>query len=277
MPKEIADKRRQALLDSIKRSRSEFESLQDEVEEAKNRYYEDVRALHESGMSIRDIAAHVGVSHQRVHQILGKERPKRRRNISKRLGAAGIIIAIALGVAAMLDQPPPPPRPQRVTLIQQPSITRNDARDIQRFEEAIASGRVRGERWRYLFAHLDGKYCSRFRWSSGPARQGQMCGALPPRDAEISEDMITTSFNPVAKNDYHPVGVFHGIIKSADVSNVEVTDCGGRAIETKVARIPDAEMIAFYAFLPDDVRSVNLTAENLRGDKVVTLKGRGCG
>lgn len=277
MPKEIADKRRQALLDSIKRSRSEFESLQDEVEEAKNRYYDDVRALHESGMSIRDIAAHVGVSHQRVHQILGKERRRRGRNISRGLGAAGIVVAIAIGVAALLDQPPPAQRPQRVTLIQQPLITRNDARDIQRFEETIASGRINGERWRYLFAHLDGKYCSRFRWSSGPANQGQICGPLPPRRAEITEDMITSSLDLVAKNDYHPVGVFHGIIHSADVGNVEVTGCDGRALGTEVARVPGVEMTPFYGFVPDEVRSVNLTVENRRGDKTVTLKGKGCG
>jgi DNA invertase Pin-like site-specific DNA recombinase len=58
------------LVQSVKRSRAEFESQLDELEVAKEEYHEGIRRLYESGASLRWIADELGLSHQRVHQIV---------------------------------------------------------------------------------------------------------------------------------------------------------------------------------------------------------------
>src|SRR5918911_5287527 len=103
MAEGLNDKRHRALLDSVVKARADFESLQDDAEAAKQEYYDAVRALHESGMALREIARHLGLSHQRVHQILGMEAPGKKRRTGKTLGAAGIVVALVLSTIAFLD------------------------------------------------------------------------------------------------------------------------------------------------------------------------------
>jgi hypothetical protein len=278
MSKRISDKRRQALLDDIKRSRSRFEALQDHVEEAKERYYEDVRALHADGMSVRDIADHVGVSHQRVHQILGMGKARRDSKLAKRLGAAGIIFALGLGTAALLDEAVPPAPPERITLVRQPSLTSNDIRDIKRYEEVVASGRAGGKGWRYLFAHLGGNFCSRFRWSPGPRAQGQVCGPLPPRRAPLRKDIGGVTFDPVMRNqrDFNPVPVVYGMLRSADIGEIEVTNCAGNLVDIDVVRLREVGVTLFYGFPPTGTKAANLTVTDLRKEKVVRQEALLC-
>lgn len=51
-------------------ARDTFAAQQEEAERGRLAYYQAVRRLHASGASMRDIAEALGVSHQRVHQIV---------------------------------------------------------------------------------------------------------------------------------------------------------------------------------------------------------------
>jgi hypothetical protein len=56
--------------------------LEDQLEEAKAEYRREVRRLHLTGASMREVAEALGISHQRVHQIIddgGVRRWRRRR------------------------------------------------------------------------------------------------------------------------------------------------------------------------------------------------------
>lgn len=50
--------------------------LEVEMNSAKENYSDAVRKLHESDMSYREIAVRLGVSHQRIHQIVEEKRKK---------------------------------------------------------------------------------------------------------------------------------------------------------------------------------------------------------
>jgi DNA-directed RNA polymerase specialized sigma24 family protein len=57
--------------------------LEDQLEEAKAEYRQKVRRLHLAGASMREVAEALGVSHQRIHQIIeegGVRRWRRRRD-----------------------------------------------------------------------------------------------------------------------------------------------------------------------------------------------------
>jgi hypothetical protein len=89
------------LIEEVKAARDEFDALLDEVDEAKRRYYRGIQRLYEAGMPLREIADAVGLSHQRVHQIVGDASLGRRvsRKIAKHAragGAAGAVILLFL-------------------------------------------------------------------------------------------------------------------------------------------------------------------------------------
>ena len=97
------------LVDDVKEARAEFEARLDDMDVAKERYYETVRRLYKAGMPLREIAEAVGVSHQRVHQIVGEE-PKRVRRVAKRAraGGAALVLVLAAGLwAASTGEPQP--------------------------------------------------------------------------------------------------------------------------------------------------------------------------
>lgn len=61
---------------------SRVSELEDQLEEAKTEYWLAVRRLHLAGASMREVADALGISHQRVHQIIddgGVRRWRRRR------------------------------------------------------------------------------------------------------------------------------------------------------------------------------------------------------
>jgi ClpX C4-type zinc finger len=71
------------LLAAAKAAESRVLALQDQVEGAKAEYRLAVRRLHLAGASMRDVAEALGLSHQRVHQIIdggGVRRWRRRRS-----------------------------------------------------------------------------------------------------------------------------------------------------------------------------------------------------
>ncbi|MGI8791694.1 MAG: ClpX C4-type zinc finger protein [Acidimicrobiales bacterium] len=54
-------------------SRSAFERIEDDLWEARGAYHREIRTLHAGGGSFREIADALGMSHQRVHQIVGED------------------------------------------------------------------------------------------------------------------------------------------------------------------------------------------------------------
>lgn len=62
----------QALADA-QAARERLEALQDEVESARAEYHRAIRRLHLAGASLREIADVLGLSHQRVHQLVGED------------------------------------------------------------------------------------------------------------------------------------------------------------------------------------------------------------
>jgi hypothetical protein len=99
------ERKTQALLDAVKKARAEFEVRQDEVQVAKDAYYRAVRRLHESGMPLREVADALGLSHQRVHQMIAESQDVRKARLARRArraaGAAGaLLIAVGLVVGA---------------------------------------------------------------------------------------------------------------------------------------------------------------------------------
>ena len=100
------------LVEDMKVARAEFEARLDDLDVAKERYYEAVRRLYKAGMPLREIAEGAGVSHQRVHQIVGEEptRSRVRRVVAKRAraGGAALILLLAAGWWAASGAPPQP-------------------------------------------------------------------------------------------------------------------------------------------------------------------------
>ncbi len=58
------------IFDAARAARDRLTQLQADVGVARGEYYERVRRLHAAGGSFREIAAGLGLSHQRVHQIV---------------------------------------------------------------------------------------------------------------------------------------------------------------------------------------------------------------
>ena len=76
----------EAILGEAKEARDRLIAAQREQDDARADYHHAVRRLHASGASMREIAEALGISHQRVHQIVDEEarpmwlrRPPRRR------------------------------------------------------------------------------------------------------------------------------------------------------------------------------------------------------
>jgi hypothetical protein len=76
------------LLEQARAARDQLLSLQHDAETAKVDYHHLIRVLHASGASMREMAEALGMSHQRIHQIVdgGEPEPKSRllRRLSKR-------------------------------------------------------------------------------------------------------------------------------------------------------------------------------------------------
>jgi HD superfamily phosphohydrolase YqeK len=58
-------------IEEARRLRERYEAVLDDAEAARAAYHDALKELHRSEMSLRDIAEQLGMSHQRVHQIVG--------------------------------------------------------------------------------------------------------------------------------------------------------------------------------------------------------------
>ncbi len=105
------------LIQEVKEARAEFEARLDDVDVAKERYYETVRRLYDQGMPLREIAETIGVSHQRVHQIVGEkpQRGKAKRALAKhaRAGSAALVI-VALAASWIASSVNAQPRQEAI-------------------------------------------------------------------------------------------------------------------------------------------------------------------
>jgi hypothetical protein len=92
------------MVDDARRLRDEYEATLDEAESKRFEYHAVVVALHRSGTTYREIAEALGISHQRVHQIVTGERRKTegRSRASKVAIGLVILLALSLGIAAAL-------------------------------------------------------------------------------------------------------------------------------------------------------------------------------
>jgi hypothetical protein len=79
--------------DRVREVRDQYENALDEAEKLRAEYHREVLKLHRSGMSLREIAQELGISHQRVHQIVGVSEPS-----PKKWGrtAGGVAVAVLL-------------------------------------------------------------------------------------------------------------------------------------------------------------------------------------
>jgi hypothetical protein len=90
-------------LDQIKKLREEYERALDVAESHRAAYHEAVFDLYRSGAPLREIATELGLSHQRVHQIVSGEtlRPRRRGRAAAAGAMAGVLVLIAVTFAAL--------------------------------------------------------------------------------------------------------------------------------------------------------------------------------
>lgn len=61
------------VLQEVEGARDRLEALEASVYEARNAFHHAIRRLHAAGGSMREIATALGMSHQRVHQIIGED------------------------------------------------------------------------------------------------------------------------------------------------------------------------------------------------------------
>jgi hypothetical protein len=84
-------------VEQVKKLREEYERALDAAESRRSAYHAAVLELYQGGTPLREIAKELGLSHQRVHQIVSGEPPRR----SKLPRAAGGIAGTALILAAL--------------------------------------------------------------------------------------------------------------------------------------------------------------------------------
>jgi hypothetical protein len=95
-------------LDQVKKLREEYERALDAAESRRTAYHEAVLDLYQAGTPLREIAKELGLSHQRVHQIVSGEPPRRRKlpRAAGGIGAALVLVAAAFGALRIAHAPP---------------------------------------------------------------------------------------------------------------------------------------------------------------------------
>src|SRR5579871_2930394 len=96
-------------VEQVKKLREEYERALDAAESRRSAYHEAVLELYQGGVPLREIAKELGLSHQRVHQIVSGE-PSRRRKLPRAAGGAAAVVlvlaAATLGALRLTHAPP---------------------------------------------------------------------------------------------------------------------------------------------------------------------------
>lgn len=124
-------------LEKVQAARAKFEGQQDAVHDARRDYYTAVAQLHEAGMPLRDIADALGLSHQRVHQMIAEAAaptPKRAAARAAKLGGTAVLLLVlGLGLYSLAgtnQDPTPSPQAQSATADPEPSKSQPDVDDV---------------------------------------------------------------------------------------------------------------------------------------------------
>jgi hypothetical protein len=90
-------------LEQAKKLREEYERALDAAESRRTAYHQAVLDLHRSGTPLREIAKELGLSHQRVHQMVSGDAP-RPRKLSRAAGGiagVGLLVTVAATFGAL--------------------------------------------------------------------------------------------------------------------------------------------------------------------------------
>src|SRR2546425_5523434 len=87
--------------EEIRDLRDQYESALDEADARRSEYHRAIRKLHASGVPLREIAENLGVSHQRIHQIVGGEQPPSKRGRRTGTVIAGLLLMGAVAAGAL--------------------------------------------------------------------------------------------------------------------------------------------------------------------------------
>jgi hypothetical protein len=98
----------------IQHLRDDYESSLDEAERLRDEYHREIVKLHRSGMSLREIAEGLGISHQRVHQIVSphEERPTSRKKRTAVVGGTVATLLLLAGAGLLFLRSGPSAGPQ---------------------------------------------------------------------------------------------------------------------------------------------------------------------
>jgi hypothetical protein len=91
-------------LERLREMRDDYEAALDGAARLREEYHREIIKLHRAGVSLRDIADALGISHQRVHQIVTPpdEREKRSTRKTSRSADASAIAVLLLAGASVL-------------------------------------------------------------------------------------------------------------------------------------------------------------------------------
>lgn len=97
-------------IEQVKKLREEYERALDAAESRRSAYHEAVLELYQGGTPLREIAKELGLSHQRVHQIVSGEPPPRNTKLPRAAGGAAatvLVLAVATFGGLRLAHAPP--------------------------------------------------------------------------------------------------------------------------------------------------------------------------
>ena len=88
-------------VEHVKKLREEYERALDAAESRRSAYHEAVLGLYRDGTPLREIAKELGLSHQRVHQIVSGE-PPRRSKLPRAAGGAAVVLVLVAATFGVL-------------------------------------------------------------------------------------------------------------------------------------------------------------------------------